>query len=234
MNHVNKLRRDGFAILDCFVNHETIDLLLADFARLRIGDTESQRAGKPFGIRNLLNVVPSIRVLANSPPFREIVESVLGPGARVVRGIYFDKHRDANWKVVWHQDLTIAVRERVDVDDYGPWSIKAGIHHLQPPVSILEEMLTLRLHLDDTDETNGALRALPGSHSYGRLSASDIQDMKLKQPPVTCAVKKGGLLLMRPLLVHSSLAATNPHHRRVLHLEYSAIELPGGLQWFEE
>lgn len=78
--------------------------------------------------------------------------------ARVVHGLYFDKHKDVNWKVSLHQDLTIAVRRQVDIQDYGPWSIKEGIPHVQPPVSILKSMLALRLHLDDTNEENGALR----------------------------------------------------------------------------
>jgi hypothetical protein len=82
---------------------------------------------------------------------------VLRSGARVVRGIYFDKHKEANWKVAWHQDLTIAVHERADIDGYGSWSMKAGIPHVQPPVFVLQSMLTLRLHMDHTDESNGAL-----------------------------------------------------------------------------
>jgi ectoine hydroxylase-related dioxygenase (phytanoyl-CoA dioxygenase family) len=180
-----------------------------------------------------LNVVPSTRELANSFVCRELVEPVLGSAARVVRGVYFDKHREANWKVAWHQDLTIAVRERVEVEGYGPWSIKAGIHHVQPPVEVLENMLTLRLHLDDADETNGALRVLPGTHKHGRFDAAQIEYWKKRQRTVTCAVRTGGAVVMRPLLLHSSTTATMPAHRRVLHFEYSGVELPAGLRWFE-
>ena len=213
---------------------ETISLVVASLANAKLDAGERQRAGKAFAIRNLLNVVPFTRALANSPRCRSIVEPILGREARVVRGIYFDKHKDANWKVAWHQDVTIAVRERFDVDGYGPWSIKAGIVHVQPPASILENMLTLRIHLDQADESNGALRVLPGTHKYGRLDATQIEYWKQQQQPVTCAVKKGGSLLMRPLLLHSSVAAINPGHRRVLHFEYSSMELPEGLTWFEE
>lgn len=228
MNYITDLQQHGFAVLEPVLEPDRIDNLLQEIARVE--NVSNLRAG----IRNLLNVAPSIRTLANSDPFRSIVGSILGDEARVVRGIYFDKHKDANWKVLWHQDLTIAVRERVDVDGYGPWSIKAGIQHVQPPASILRDMLTLRLHLDDTDETNGALRVLPGSHARGRLSASDIESWKQNHPAVVCAVKKGGLMIMKPLLVHSSHSTVTARHRRVLHLEYSAAELPAGLSWFEE
>ena len=159
---------------------------------------------------------------------------MLGNKARLVRGIYFDKHGNANWKVAWHQDLTITVRQRTEIEGYGPWSTKAGIQHVQPPVSILEKMLALRLHLDDTDESNGALRVIAGSHKHGRLDAHQIQMWKLQQDRITsCPVTKGGVMVMRPLLVHASSAASNPGHPRVLHFEYSSADFPCGLKWYE-
>jgi len=152
----------------------------------------------------------------------------------VVRAIYFDKHKNANWKVAWHQDLTIAVREQLEVEGFNAWSIKAGIPHVQPPLSILNNLLTLRVHLDHTDQNNGALRVLPGTHRFGRLDANQIQYWKENQGVVTCSVPCGGVMVMRPLLLHSSLPALAPEHRRVLHFEYSSVELPPELEWFEE
>jgi hypothetical protein len=233
-SYVEDIAQNGYAVLPGFLSSETVTVALDALAIARIDNGGSQRAGKAFGIRDLLNVVPFTRELANSSSCRSVVEPILGSAARVVRGIYFDKHKDANWKVAWHQDMTIAVRERLDLDGYGPWSIKAGFHHVQPPASVLENMLTLRIHLDHADESNGALRVLPGTHKFGRLNASQIEYWKEQQKPVTCVVERGGAVLMRPLLLHSSFAAVNPGHRRVLHFEYSSIDLPGGLRWFEE
>jgi ectoine hydroxylase-related dioxygenase (phytanoyl-CoA dioxygenase family) len=163
-----------------------------------------------------------------------LIEPILGSEARIVRGIFFDKTPDANWKVAWHQDLTIAVHKQVDIDDYGSWSKKAGIVNVQPPISVLEKMLTLRVHLDDTDEFNGALRVIPASHKGGRLSAEEIQVWKEKGDSITCSVKRGGVMIMRPLILHSSLAALHPRHRRVVHLEYCSAKLPDGLEWHED
>jgi Phytanoyl-CoA dioxygenase (PhyH) len=233
VNYTNEVQNDGFAVIQDLVDANTIDSLLQNLPDTITSEGVSQRAGRA-GIRNLLQSLPSTRTLANGALFRSIVEPILGNSARVVRGIYFDKHKDANWKVAWHQDLTIAVRERVDLDGYGPWSIKAGIHHVQPPVPILENMLSLRLHLDDTDESNGALRVLPGTHKYGRLAAQEIQNWRERQRAVMCPVRRGGVMLMRPLLLHSSAVAKNPEHRRVLHFEYSSIDLMDGLSWFED
>jgi ectoine hydroxylase-related dioxygenase (phytanoyl-CoA dioxygenase family) len=164
---------------------------------------------------------------------RSLVALGLENNFRVVRAVYLDKHKDANWKVAWHQDLTIAVRERKEVDGYGPWSLKAGIPHVQPPVSVLERMLAVRIHLDDADETNGALRVIPGSHLQGRLSAVEVQRLTKETAPVTCPMKRGDVMLLRPLLLHASSVASDPAHRRVLHFEYATGELNGGLQWYE-
>jgi ectoine hydroxylase-related dioxygenase (phytanoyl-CoA dioxygenase family) len=227
------VKGDGYAIIpDCIDDH-TINSILAELEDVSTSDAVNHRAGRAFGIRNLLNVLPSARTLANSVNLRSLIEQVLGSEHRVVRGIYFDKHRDANWKVAWHQDLTIAVRQQIDVEGFGPWSMKAGIPHVQPPVSVLENMLALRLHLDDTDETNGALQVIPGTHNEGRLSAGDIQEWKGRVTIITCSVPKGGVMVMRPLLLHASSAASRPTHRRVLHFEYSSFDLPGGLEWFD-
>jgi len=231
MNYIEKIERDGFAILENSVDHPTLERLETELQHVEIDRHANQRAGKAFGLRNLTSAVPLTRDVANSVSLRSIVAPVLGSAARVVRTIYFDKHKDANWKVAWHQDLTIAVREKADVDGFRAWSTKAGITHVQPPVTVLEHMLTLRVHLDDTGEANGALRVLPGTHRSGRLDADQIQRWREQVQVVTCSVKRGGVVVMRPLLLHSSLPSLNPTHRRVLHFEYASLELPAGLEW---
>ena len=234
MSYINQIERDGYAILENWIDNYPLELLEKQFQNVGIDHRASQRAGKAFGLRNLMTAVPLTRELAISESLRSIVEPFLGSSARVVRTIYFDKHKDANWKVAWHQDLTIAVREKVNVEGFRAWSMKAGITHVQPPVSLLEHMLTIRVHLDDTGEANGALRVLPGTHRFGRLEPDQIQHWKQHQQLVVCSVKRGGVVAMRPLLLHSSLPALNPTHRRVLHFEYTSSDLPSGLEWFEE
>ena len=234
MSYIDKIEREGFAILDRWLDDsETLHRIEEQLQHIEVDHHASQRAGKAFGLRNLMTAVPLTRELANSESLRSLVEPVLGSDARVVRTIYFDKHKDANWKVAWHQDLTIAVRGKVDGAGFRAWSIKAGITHVQPPVAVLEQMLTLRVHLDDTGEANGALRVLPGTHRHGRFDPEQIQYWKQRQNLAICAVKRGGVVLMRPLLLHSSLPSLNPTHRRVLHFEYTSVDLPAGLDWFE-
>jgi hypothetical protein len=232
-DYVNLIARDGFTIVSNVLDSDKICLLVDYLTKFFIDRAVNRRDYKAYGIRNLLNIVPITRDIANSESLRILVEPILGSEARVVRGIFFDKTPDANWKVALHQDLTIAVRKKVCVDGYNSWSEKAGIVHVQPPISILEKMLTLRVHLDDTDESNGALRVIPGSHKAGRLLPEEIQEWKKKGDSLTCSVGRGGAIVMHPLILHSSSAAVNPVHRRVIHLEYCSEKLPDVLEWYE-
>lgn len=124
------------------------------------------------------------------------------------------------------------MRGKINVPGFNTWSIKAGIVCVQPPIFVMENILTLRLHLDDATEINGSLKVLPSSHRYGQMSAETIQIWKQNRLAITCNVSQGGVLVMRPLLLHSSSAAIAPSRRRVIHLEYSSLDLPEGLEWY--
>jgi len=123
----------------------------------------------------------------------------------------FDKTASENWPVLWHQDLTIAVIEEKAATGYSIWSHKDGSPHVQPPVELLENMVTIRLHLDDATAANGALRVIPGSHCNGKISPNDIKSYH-KEDVTTCECLTGDVLLMSPLLLHSSQRSENPFY----------------------
>lgn len=184
------------------------------------------------GRRGLLGL-PAVAAIARSARFIDLVSPYLASKPFPVRAIYFDKNPKTNWLVSWHQDLTLALQARGEVPGFGSWSSKGGIPHVQPQIELLQQMLTVRLHLDDADESNGALRVLPGSHRWGRLSSARIQELRRDQPDSLCAVSAGDALLMRPLLLHASSRSTSNRHRRILHIEYAAFALPPKLRWHE-
>ncbi len=161
------------------------------------------------GRRGLL-ASADIAALARSSRLLGLVRPHLAYEPFPVRTIYFDKSPEANWLVPWHQDLTLALRSRAETPGFGPWGVKEGVPHVQPPVELLEQMLTVRLHLDDADESNGALRVLPGTHRLGRLASNEIQGLRTRQDDVLCTVAAGDALLMRPLLLHASGRSTSP------------------------
>lgn len=213
-----------------------------DIARLRkqvesaIQSQSTQEAvrdrGGVYAIRNLTEVVPEVRDLRKHPNVARLVAAALNEDALLVRGLFFDKTADSNWGVFWHQDLSIAVKRKERVDGFGPWSVKAGVQHVQPPASILNRMLTVRLHLDECAEVNGALRVIPGSHRDERLTERESLQLQEHSAPLVCEVGIGGAVVMKPLLLHSSFKATEENRRRVLHLEFADVALPQPLEWY--
>lgn len=227
------LEQFGYAITDPVLDRHVIDDLLLLMKNVQTGDAVLERNGAVYGMRDLLNQAPGLTQFVQGESVTKLVSSLMGPNGRIVRAIFFDKTPEANWKVAWHQDCTIAVRERKEVTGFELWSMKAGIPHVRPPVEFLERMLTLRFHLDACDEDNGALKIIAGSHQHGRLPEKEVAALSKSETPVICNVAAGGVLAMKPLLVHASSAGTKPLHRRVLHFEFSADTLPGGLEWYD-
>jgi ectoine hydroxylase-related dioxygenase (phytanoyl-CoA dioxygenase family) len=191
-------------------------------------EEQSHRRG---GLRDVIDNLPALCDLASHAAIRGVVDQVLGADAFVVRATLFDKTEASNWKVPWHQDVTIAVAERLDTPGYGPWSTKAGVVHVQPPSEVLEYMVTVRVHLDPCPATNGALRVMPGTHHLGRINQNTVDLHIVERHSVCCVANAGDALVMRPLLLHASSASLEPGHRRVLHFDYAVGELAVGLQW---
>jgi len=185
------------------------------------------------GARNLLDE-PRIARLAASPTLRQFATAALGDSCFAVRALFFDKTPDANWRVIWHQDLTVATQQRADVPNYGPWTAKAGVPHVQPPADILEHMLAVRVHLDPCTSDNGPVRVISGTHRLGRLTAGAIERIRAKETESICLASEGAVLAFRPLLLHASSPAAHPAHRRVIHIEYAARELVPPLVWHRQ
>jgi ectoine hydroxylase-related dioxygenase (phytanoyl-CoA dioxygenase family) len=181
------------------------------------------------GARHVLGL-PVVRLIAGEPALLAIAREYLGPTPVPFRATLFDKSPAANWLVTWHQDTALPVRQRRDIPGWGPWTTKAGVLHAMAPAVALNRVVALRVHLDDSTRTNGPLRVLPGSHTRGVLTHSDIEHLAATRRPVDCVVEAGGVVAMRPLTVHSSSKAQDGRPRRVLHIEYAdAIDLEPGI-----
>ena len=213
------LEQHGFAIVPKVLAADDLQSLSAT-----LGSPEAA------GRRGLL-AEPAVAHFAHSARLMDLVRPHLPVEPRPVRAIYFNKSVETNWLVAWHQDLTIAVAQQVEVPGYTAWSVKNGVPHVQPPVELLQNMLTVRVHLDDCDETNGALRVLSGTHKLGRLAADQIQELRETPAEHLCRAAAGDVMLMRPLLLHASGRSESMRPRRVLHIEYAGFTLPGTLAW---
>lgn len=193
---------------------------LAEIATL-LDSTNRSRAGR----RHLLSQDP-VRALANDPRMLALAAEAIGPSAAPFKATLFDKSANSNWLVVWHQDIALPIRARGEAAGWGPWSIKGGQLYAHAPAAALEQVVALRVHLDDSTSRNGPLRVLPGTHALGRLSEQRIRELAREVSSVECTVGAGGVVTMRPLIVHASSKSRSPAPRRVLHVEYAtAVDL---------
>lgn len=174
---------------------------------------------------------PLSRILASGGPMSAIVGAFL-PFARAVRVISFNKTPGSNWGVPWHQDRVIAVRDKYALPGFDHWSQKAGIWHCEPPVGLLERMLFVTVHLDDSDGDNGALQIVPGSHGKGVIPADKAAETAHSRPTAICQAKRGDVLILKMLTLHRSLPATCPSSRRTYRIDYASEALPKPLEWF--
>jgi len=215
---VAQLREAGYVLLRNALDANTCHELAAAFP-----DAPARAGG-------LRNAWPLVNASARRT-LDGLAEALLQAPACAVRAILFDKTPQSNWAVPWHQDLSIPVHERREVEGFGAWSLKEGVWHARPPALVLECMLALRLHLDDCDDDNAPLQVLPGSHDLGRLHETRHAALLREREAIVCTAKTGDVLAMRPLLLHASAKAARPARRRVLHVEYASGALPAPLRW---
>jgi hypothetical protein len=213
----------GFEILEGVLRPAECDELLAE---LSCSQAQRTRAGA----RHLMGH-PAVGSIANRYDLLAIARRCVGAGALPYRATLFEKSGYRNWLVVWHQDTTLPLASRTDSPEWGPWSVKEGVHYAHAPAWALANIVALRVHLDASTFRNGPLRVLPGSQAAGVLSDEEVFRRARELEPVDCIVGRGGVLRMRPLLIHASSKAASPEPRRVLHLEYAgSLELRAGLR----
>jgi ectoine hydroxylase-related dioxygenase (phytanoyl-CoA dioxygenase family) len=207
------VEQDGFVVIPGVLDaKETAEIL----SGLEGASHHRSRAG----IRHLLSN-SEVAALARDSKLVGIASEVLGGQALPFRATLFDKSPDANWLVVWHQDTALPLRNRKETPGWGPWSVKEGICYAHAPTHALNQVIALRVHFDDSTAQNGPLRVLPGTHKLGVLSDDEVSQVSTERSAVDCLVSRGGVLAMRPLLIHSSSKSQNNLPRRVLHIEYA-------------
>jgi hypothetical protein len=178
------------------------------------------------GSRHLLGI-EAVFALSRDPRLINLATEMLGGSVEPFKATLFDKSPTSNWLVAWHQDLALPIRERVNAPGWGPWTQKSGRLYALAPAKALEKVVALRVHLDDSRNDNGPLRVLPGTHRFGRLSEARIAQLVKEVQEVECVVAAGGVIAMRPLLVHASSKSASMAARRVLHIEYAGTLVLG-------
>jgi ectoine hydroxylase-related dioxygenase (phytanoyl-CoA dioxygenase family) len=215
------LAEDGFSIEENVISRTECDALI-----VALSDTRRTRAGA----RHLMKNLP-VAQLAADPRLLEMANAALGKVAIPFRATLFEKSGKANWLVAWHQDTVLPMELSFEAPGWGPWSEKEGVRYVNAPTSALSRIIALRIHIDAATSDNGPLRVIAGSHQAGVLSGKRILDHVRKRDQTECLVPKGGILAMRPLLIHASSKAKNSNPRRVLHIEYTdSLDLAAGIR----
>lgn len=227
LSATRRLEHKGFAMLNyVFSQREMTHIKRALEKGLGL------KGNKVYSQRRLLQVLPGLKAMLLNKNMMRVIHSI-DPNAFLVKSIYFDKTPGTNWFVGWHQDMPINVKQRRDVAGFSRWTFKEEIHSVCPPEQICKNVFTLRIHLDDNDESNGALKVLPGSHKKRHFD-NEIATITENSLPFTCEMNAGGVLAMKPLLLHSSGKSKSQKRRRVIHLEFASMNLPSDLEWLEK
>jgi ectoine hydroxylase-related dioxygenase (phytanoyl-CoA dioxygenase family) len=229
--HKNEILENGFTIVDEIYSADEVEQIISIINQVDTSKETFRKSTDLFAVRQFLNEVPSTRELIFNDKLNSIISQLFGQDFFVVKSIYFDKPETSNWYVSYHQDLTISVDKKLELENFGPWTRKQNQFAVQPPINILENNFTIRIHLDETNENNGALKVVPKSH-VKKIYRPETIDWD-KETETICNVSKGSVMIMKPLLLHSSSRTTNNKKRRVIHIEFSNQELPKELKWAE-
>jgi ectoine hydroxylase-related dioxygenase (phytanoyl-CoA dioxygenase family) len=235
MNFHNDAKQEiddqGFAVINDVFTEEEITKILRVISSADTSKPTFRKKTNLFAIRQFFKEIPDIAELIFNQNLRTLISNIFGDEYFVVKAIYFDKPETSNWFVAYHQDLTISVNKKIILAGFGPWTVKQDQFAVQPPLDILRDNFTIRVHLDNTGKENGALKVIPKSHVKGIYRSGAI-DTAIKIERI-CSVTKGGVMIMKPLLLHSSGRTVNNNKRRVIHMEFSRSVLPNDLKWSE-
>ncbi|SHE76893.1 phytanoyl-CoA dioxygenase family protein [Chryseobacterium sp. OV279] len=230
--HKENVLEKGFTVIHSVFSDEEIEKIIEVIQNVDTSKENFRKSDDLFAVRQFLKEVPDVKDLVFNDAIKTIVRELFGKQYVAVKSIYFDKPETSNWYVAYHQDLTISVDKKLEMQGFGPWTTKKNQFAVQPPLPILENICTIRIHLDDTDEHNGALKVVPGSHAKGIYRPETI-DWNTETEEI-CNVEKGGIMIMKPLTLHGSNRTTDGRRRRVIHIEFSDMELPQQLKWSEK
>ena len=228
----SELAQNGFSSVKSVYSLSEINKIQNVISDWVLNNEGNEVSKDVFSIRRLLEKIPELKFHLFTPNLKRIINELGSMDTFLVKAIYFDKPEGFNWFVSYHQDLSITVDEKHPVEGYTKWTFKQGQVGVIPPKEVLENVFTIRIHLDDTDDENGALRIIPKSHLKGIRRVEDIEIEKSLE--VLCPIEKGSVMLMKPLTFHASSKSKMNNRRRVIHLEFSDIELNDPLKWREK
>jgi len=226
-----EFKENGYLVLDTFYSDKEVFEIINCINTSEKNNEAFLKTKDLFAIRKLIKNIPELKKYLFNKNLIDLISGFSESNYFLTKAIYFDKPSESNWFVGYHQDLSISVDQKIESEAYKNWVVRKGLFGVQPPVNILEDTITVRIHLDDTDVNNGALKVIAGSHLNGVIRV-EKEELKTEEEKI-CKVKRGGVMLMKPLVLHASNKTTNGKQRRVIHLEFCTHKLESPLGWLE-
>lgn len=232
MNNIYQdLQDNGFSIIPDVFDSKEIQNIVEIIEKEKKENPNFRKSQDLFVIRTFIKEIPALQAIVLNNKIRNLLKH-FGENYQLVKSIYFDKPPKANWLVAWHQDLTISIKEKLEIQGFKNWLKKSTYFSVEPPQPYLDNIITLRIHLDNCTQENGALRVLANTHK--RIQKQKDLSTQVFDSVQTCEAKKGAILAMKPLIWHSSRRSENEAKRRIIHLEFSNLDLPENLDWAEK
>ena len=221
--HKEELDVLGYSLTDVVLSKKEIRLLGAAI----------KKYSSNFSVRQLVKKVPQVlAIILKNPSFTELFQTICGTDYFLSKAIYFNKQNRSNWFVGYHQDISIGVEKKIIANGYAHWTRKKDLLGVIPPVTILESIVTFRIHLDNVNDNNGALKIIEKSHQKGIIRIDENFDPSPFGREVICNARQGQVMLMKPLLLHASDRLISKSDRRIIHLEFCNKDIPMG--WSEK
>lgn len=221
-SHSDQLNNLGFFIKENYFTEEQIINIEKALDAVEVFDYS-------VGAGNLMHVCEYLLTLV-IPDIHSLLPS---NNYKIVKAFILDKTQESNWTMPWHQDLLITVQKQIETEGYTNWINYGNIPHVQPPLALLEQLITIRIHLDDCDQENGAMQVIAATHQRGKMNQPDIDAAVHREPTICCAVNRKGIMVYKPLLLHYSPYSQSRRPRRILQLEFAPVNnLATGLEWY--
>lgn len=141
-----ELEENGYSILTDLYSENEISQILICLENAQQDGNTVLKTKDLFAIRQLIKNVPDLTNLLFNKKLTDLISDLSESEYFLTKAIYFDKPSESNWFVAYHQDLSISVNEKADLKNYVNWTFKKGQYGVQPPIKVLKDTITIRIH----------------------------------------------------------------------------------------
>lgn len=219
------LEQKGFTVANAIYSSNEIQQILQVLKQnLRLEST------KETGLPLLFKHVPLLKSVMFNEKLDSLLNTVGFNNTQLINAIFYLKSPQTNFYTNPHQTITITVKERHQVDGFSGWSAREGVTSVMSPLHILKNMLSIKICLGDSNQQNGGIRVIPGSHKK-ILTIQERNFLIDNTLPVNVNAKQGDCQILKPLILKAFQNNKSYQNAPVIQLDFCNINLPNPLSW---